>query len=107
MIRAEARAHLGNVSGAQTDLNKIRRRAGLSDTPADTQSELLAAILKERQVELFTELGHRWFDLKRFGLANEVLGAHKTAWNSTDILWPLPQSELLLNENLLPQNPGY
>lgn len=107
LIRAEARAHLDNISGAQTDLNKIRHRAGLSGTPADTQSELLAAILKEREVELFTELGHRWFDLKRFGVANEVLGAHKTAWNSTDILWPLPQSELLLNENLLPQNPGY
>lgn len=107
LIRAEARTHLGNISGAQEDLNKIRHRAGLSDTPAVTQSELLEAILKERQIELFTELGHRWFDLKRFGVASEVLEKRKTGWNSTDILWPLPQSELLLNGNLLPQNPGY
>lgn len=107
LIRAEARTHLGNISGAQEDLNKIRHRAGLSDTPAVTQSELLEAILKERQVELFTELGHRWFDLKRFGVANQVLETRKTGWNNTDILWPLPQSEILLNGNLLPQNPGY
>lgn len=107
LIRAEARTHLGNISGAQEDLNKIRHRAGLSDTPAVTKPELLQAILKERQVELFTELGHRWFDLKRFGVINEVLQTRKTGWNSTDVLWPLPQSELLLNQNLLPQNPGY
>jgi hypothetical protein len=107
LIRAEARTHLGNISGAQQDLNKIRHRAGLSDTPAVTQSELLMAILKERQLELFTELGHRWFDINRFGVANKVLETRKTGWNSTDILWPLPQSELLLNGNLLPQNPGY
>lgn len=107
LIRAEARTHLGNISGAKEDLNKIRHRAGLTDTPAGTQSELLKAILKERQVEFFTELGHRWFDLKRFGVADQVLETRKMGWNSTDILWPLPQSELLLNRNLLPQNPGY
>lgn len=107
LIRAEARTHLGNISGAKEDLNKIRHRAGLTDAPAGTQSELLKAILKERQVEFFTELGHRWFDLKRFGVADQVLETRKMGWNSTDILWPLPQSELLLNRNLLPQNPGY
>jgi len=107
LIRAEARAQLGNIAGAQADLNRIRNRAGLDDTPFDTQSDLLEAIGKERQVELFTERGHRWFDLKRMGRANEVLGPLKTEWKPTDLLFPIPENELEANPNLLPQNPGY
>ncbi|PZO27844.1 RagB/SusD family nutrient uptake outer membrane protein [Flavobacterium lindanitolerans] len=107
MIRAEARAHLANISGAQNDLNKIRNRAGLSDTSADFEQTLIDAIIRERRVEFFTEQGHRWFDLKRTGRAASVLTIIKPSWQDTDVLLPLPESELLLNENLLPQNPGY
>lgn len=107
LIRAEARAHLGKLAGARQDLNKIRNRAGLSDTGANTLSDLLSAILQERRVELFAELGHRWFDLKRTGRAGEVLGALKPNWRATDVLLPIPEAELEVNPNLLPQNPGY
>lgn len=107
LIRAEAYAQLGNLEKSKLDLNKVRNRAGLSNTAALTQEELLTAILKERRVELFTELGHRWFDLKRTGLSNAVLSLVKPGWQSTDVLWPLPEAELLLNPNLLPQNAGY
>lgn len=106
LIRAEARAHLGDISGAKADLNKIRLRAGLTETTASTQNEVLEAISKERRVELFTEHGHRFFDLKRTGNLDNVLGS-KPGWNTTDRLFPLPERELLLNPNLLPQNPGY
>ncbi len=107
LIRAEARAQLGDIAGAQSDLNTVRNRAGLGNTTAATTNDVLEAILQERQVELFTELGHRFFDLKRTGRADAVLGPVKPGWNATDILLPIPESELLVNPNLAPQNPGY
>ena len=107
LIRAETFTHLGDLETAKTDLNKIRNTAGLPDTTASTQQEVLEAILQERRVELFTEFGHRFFDLKRFGKLDEVLGAVKNGWNSNDSLFPIPESELMLNPNLSPQNPGY
>lgn len=107
LIRAEARAMQGDLIGAKEDLNKIRRRAGLADKNAQTQDEILTAILQERRLELFTEHGHRFFDLKRFNKLDQVLAGAKPGWNSTDILFPLPQSELSANPNLLPQNQGY
>lgn len=107
LIRAEARARQNNITGAQQDINMIRQRAGLQDTSASTTEELLLAILDERRFELFTEHGHRWFDIRRFGVAGEVLSPIKPGWQSTDILLPIPESELLMNPNLNPQNPGY
>ncbi|HUH45786.1 MAG TPA: RagB/SusD family nutrient uptake outer membrane protein, partial [Arenibacter sp.] len=107
LIRAEARAHLGNITGAQQDINAIRNRAGLSNTTAGTQSDVLDAILRERRMELFTEQGHRWLDLKRTGRVAEVLGPIKPTWQATDGLFPIPETELELNPNLLPQNNGY
>ena len=107
LIRAEARAYLGNITGAQQDINAIRNRAGLFNTTAGTQSDVLDAILRERRVELFTEHGHRWFDLKRTGRAAEVLGQIKPSWRANDILFPIPEIELEINPNLLPQNSGY
>ena len=107
LIRAEAKAELGDIAGAQSDLNVIRIRAGLTNTTAANTNELLVAILQERRVELFTEQGHRWFDLKRTGKAATVLAPIKPGWRDTDILFPIPESEILLNPNLLPQNDGY
>ncbi len=67
----------------------------------------MAAILHERQVELFTELGHRWLDLKRTGMADTVLAPLKPQWNTNAQLYPIPASDLLIDPNLRPQNPGY
>jgi hypothetical protein len=107
LIRAEASARLGDINSAKQDLDIIRERAGLQPTAANNQTDLVSAILNERRVELFAEHGHRWFDLKRTGLANTTLQTLKPGWNSTDILWPIPEAELLLNPALMPQNPGY
>lgn len=107
LIRAEARAHLNDLTGAREDLDKIRQRAGLGQTTAQSQTEILNAILQERRWEFFSELGHRFFDLKRFGALDNTLSAVKPGWNSDDKLFPIPQSELNTNPNLLPQNPGY
>jgi len=106
LIRAEARAMQGELIGAKEDLNAVRHRAGLGDTDAITAGEIAAAVLSERRLELFTEFGHRFFDLKRLGKLDTALG-YKPGWNSTDRNFPLPESELLLNPNLAPQNEGY
>lgn len=107
LIRSEARAQQNNIAGSQDDLNKIRQRAGLANTAANTQSTLLTAVEKERQLELFCEWGNRWFDLKRTGKANAVLSVIKGSnWQITDLLYPLPLSQLQLNVFLI-QNPGY
>ncbi|AUP81545.1 RagB/SusD family nutrient uptake outer membrane protein [Flavivirga eckloniae] len=107
LIRAEARAQRGDISGAQEDLNVVRTRAGLPNTIAASTDALLGVILQERRVELFTEHGHRWFDLKRLGKAAEILAPVKSNWQDKDILLPIPESEILLNPNLIPQNDGY
>jgi len=107
LIRAEARAQLGNLDGARQDLNTVRNRAGLGDVNLVGQTELLEAIYQERRVELFAEQGLRWMDLKRTGRATEVMAPIKPNWQDTHVLLPIPESELEINPKLLPQNPGY
>lgn len=108
LIRAEARAQLNDEEGARADINIIRHRAGLSDTPASDMPSLLLAIEQERKSEFVNEWGHRWFDLKRTGKANEVLSPLKPLWTSTNVLFPIPEYEIRNNESLRGvQNPGY
>ena len=106
LIRAEARAQQNNLIGALSDLNVIRARAGLPNISANDQASVLTLIQHERQTELFCEWGHRWFDLKRTGTINTILGAEKPGWQQTDALYPIPQAELLANPFLI-QNAGY
>ena len=107
LIRAEAFARENKIGDANADLNVIRERAGLQHYNATNQTSLISAIMKERQTELFAEWGNRWFDLKRTGLSNSILPAVKNGhWQSTDILFPIPLSEIEINTYLV-QNPGY
>lgn len=106
LIRAEARAQQNNLTGAVSDINIIRKRAGLGNTTATSQRDILLAVEQERRVELFSEYGHRWNDLRRTGRADAVLGAAKPGWKPSAALYPIPQSEIRNNNNLT-QNPGY
>jgi hypothetical protein len=110
LIRAEARTHLNNIGGAQDDLNTIRSRAGLPNTTAGDAVSLLSAILHERHVELFTEWGHRWLDLKRTGTVDSVMSVVTPlkggTWNLNWKLYPIPLEEINRDPNLV-QNPGY
>lgn len=106
LIRAEARARQGELSNAKQDLDMVRNLAGLPNTTANTEAEIIEAVQQERRFELFTEYGHRFFDLKRNGTLNTVLPVVKLGWNSTDVHWPIPETELLANPNLT-QNSGY
>ncbi|MCS3800118.1 RagB/SusD family nutrient uptake outer membrane protein [Niastella sp. OAS944] len=100
--RAEAKAQLGDAAGAIDDLNVIRKRARLLSYPGSTdKSSLLAAILHERQVELFTEWGHRWLDLKRTGAVDSVMAVVTPqkggTWDTNSQWFPISQTELQRN----------
>ncbi|TZF82203.1 RagB/SusD family nutrient uptake outer membrane protein [Pedobacter sp. BS3] len=111
LIRAEARAHLNNLSattGALYDLNQIRDRAGLAPSAAVTQQDILLAIEEERRYEFAFE-AHRWYDLARTGRAKVVLEAldANTKVEDYEYLFPIPATQLLLDPNNLEKNPGY
>ena len=106
LLRAEARAHLGDFAGGSSDLGAIRQRSGLAEVTRYSRNELMEAVIQERRVELFAEFGHRWFDLKRWGLADQLLQNIKPGWDSGDLLFPIPQNEINKNPNLI-QNEGY
>jgi starch-binding outer membrane protein, SusD/RagB family len=107
LIVAEAHTQIGNLSEALDYLNAIRNRASLAPITTINQNNILNAILQERRIEFFTEQGHRFFDLKRTGQADNELSLIKSNWETTDMLLPIPESELILNPNLEPQNDGY
>ncbi|MBT1689859.1 RagB/SusD family nutrient uptake outer membrane protein [Dawidia soli] len=112
LIRAEARARRDDLPGAFADLDMIRVRAGLpplaDSSDGYTVEHIIAAIQEERRAELFAEGGHRWMDLKRHDKAGETLGLLPGKdWQNTDVLYPIPQSEIEANPNLAPQNDGY
>jgi len=113
LIRAEAETYgVGNgVSGAVADLNTIRNRAGLPNySGAAIQGQVLTAIYHERQVEFFSEWGHRWLDLKRTGLVNTVMPAVDTqkggTWSPYKQLYPILLTDIKADPNLS-QNSGY
>jgi starch-binding outer membrane protein, SusD/RagB family len=99
------------------DLNIVRSRArgplpgDLPDLlPFLDQASAIAGILHERQLELFTEWGHRWFDLKRTGEIDNVMNivsAEKGgSWSTNWQLYPIPNVDIESNPNIS-QNPGY
>jgi len=129
MIRAEAYIQNNQVAQGIADINTIRARARATATatvpnplPAIstslTQPLALMALEHERQVEMFTELGDRWFTLKRLkGYTNNsisradeympaITAAKGGTWNTNKQLFPIPLSELT-SDVFIKQNPGY
>jgi len=110
LIRAEARAQQNNLTGAISDINVVRTRATLPGTTAASQTDILSAVMQERRIEFFTEMGHRFFDLKRTGKIDGVMGVVSpqkgSKWASYMQYWPIPTSETLRNPNLK-QTAGY
>jgi hypothetical protein len=105
LIRAEAEAMQGTAAKlveAIASLNPIRVRAGLAplDATGMTQAQVLAAIHRERRLELAFE-ADRWPDLVRRGIAAETLGIDEFRE-----LYPIPLGEMDVAP-LLEQNPGY
>ena len=122
-------------------IQKVRNKAGLdnggdlvntwqlfSSSPSKptTKDGMRDIIHQERMIELALE-GHRYWDLRRWKLADEYFSQPIRGWNIfrpdvegfyeveniyyrnyliKDYLWPISQNELLRNPNLV-QNPGW
>ena len=107
LIRAEARFMRGDLENATEDINALRTRAEATLLDYQGHSDLEEALINERRLELFTEWGHRFLDLKRVNKANDVLAQQKETWQSnTSLNFPIPESEITYNPNLF-QNSGY
>ena len=115
----------GPTAEVYNAVNKIRRRAQLLDLPANlTKDEMRNKIRQERRVELAFE-NHRFWDVRRWKIAEIVDNkkVHKITVNADGTysypvfqnrvfdkakhyLFPIPQSEIDKNRNLV-QNPGW
>lgn len=139
---AECEAEVGSLDKARTYVNEIRARAAnpeswvlgeystepaalyvIAEYPAgasfDTKENALRAIHFERKLELALE-GHRFFDLVRWGEAEQQLNNYLTyeqtlrsfyagkTFQTNDIYFPIPQKQIdLMGIDKLKQNDGY
>ena len=118
---ANSRKSSPNEAKAKEYLNRVRRRAFGDDNHKITVSgtALTQAIWDERRLELAME-GERFFDLVRWGIAEEVMneyysdeqsrrnyyvGAHFSA-NKHEYL-PIPEQQIKFSKYLYKQNVGY
>ena len=123
LMLAECYNEMERQDDAVSLINQIRARVnmpGINSGPswleASTKEEVFERIKHERAVELAIE-GHRFSDLKRWGLLETLNGKAEKGFTgkayytrvvrSRDYLWPIPQQEIDMNKNLLPQNPGW
>ena len=122
LIRAEARIQQDKIAAGVADLNALRLRAR-GTNPGDlpdlstglSKPNALLAVEHERQVELFTEWGHRWFDLKRtqrldavMTVVTPVKSNNTGVWSSFRALFAIPAGEILNSPGLQgQQNQGY
>ncbi len=118
LMLAEALNENNQTADAEMYLNMVRNRAEIDELNGLSQADLRTAIIDERVMELTGE-GHRFFDLVRWGLADDYLGetsAHPGPHpksisggffksNRDEVVW-IPRSEILANPNLK-QNQGY
>jgi hypothetical protein len=116
LIYAEAANETGNSAAAHEYINKVRKRARYNGTAylntvpdyvGLSKDAFRTAILNERRLEFVAE-GQRWFDLARTGTLKTLVPIAKPGVVPQDfhVLFPIPQRERDLNENLS-QNTGY
>ena len=130
---AECQIALGQEDNARAAINKVRARPSVNMPPISaTGSDLVAAYRRERAIELLLE-DARWFDIRRWKIAEDVLGKPKLGtwieklsdgtfmydysrvpqdiggytWDDKLYLLPIPQSEITKSNGALNQNPGY
>jgi hypothetical protein len=137
LMRAEALIESGSTGQEIYNLiDSVRIRANMPkienvEGTGLGQSQLRAIVRHERRVEFYNE-GTRYADMLRWkdvSLVHDVYGYDKSKlsdpkdpakWKFDQViqetrtfdpakgwLWPIPQSDIEINKNLLPNNPGY
>lgn len=108
--KAEANAYLGNEDEARNALNTLRKNRYATGTDYEvtaTGQELVKAIREERRRELALE-GHRWFDLRRYGVCEKYPESKEITHEYTYYLER--GSEQMVERHrfvLEPNDPGY
>lgn len=131
LIYAEAKIELNQMDQTVLDaINTIRERPDVNMPPIEnigSQEQMRKIVRHERLVELAFE-GLRYFDIRRWKIGEEVIpgiiygmtyvdengqlstisitGFSKVFDKNRDYLWPIPQTEVLMNPGL-EQNPGW
>lgn len=116
LIYAEAKNEIsGPDQSVYAAVNEVRQRPSVEMPPLPeglTQAEMRERIRHERRVEFGFE-GKRYFDIKRWGIAEEIIpqviepgGFSREFDPAKHYLFPFPQSEIDVNPEL-EQNPGY
>jgi len=103
--RAEGYARQNQYQQSRNDLNHLRIRRNIGETPASDAS-LLQEVLLQRRLELAFE-GHRFFDLKRQGMdITRPEGKPSIPYADFRIVSPISTTEMDVNKKLV-NNPGY
>ncbi|MCC7524693.1 MAG: RagB/SusD family nutrient uptake outer membrane protein [Chitinophagaceae bacterium] len=116
LIYAEAQnENSGPDQSVYDAINEVRDRPGVNMPPIAgglTKEQMRERIRHERRVEFGLE-GKRYWDIKRWKTAETYIptltdpgGVQRKFDPSKHYLFPFPQSEMDINENLV-QNPGY
>lgn len=92
---------LSNSPNVLDAFNQVRSRANLDEV----QVVDIDMVFDERRKEFAFE-NKRWFDLLRTGKIREIMLLHGKSMQDFHVLFPIPSSELAINNNLV-QNPGY
>ncbi|MBI4541740.1 MAG: RagB/SusD family nutrient uptake outer membrane protein, partial [Gemmatimonadetes bacterium] len=74
LLRAEANLGLGNLTTALADINFIRENSGglPAYSGAVTASALRTELLYNKRYSLLWEGGHRWADMRHYGLLSQL-----------------------------------
>jgi starch-binding outer membrane protein, SusD/RagB family len=116
LMKAECflRGGVGSQAETNTFVNQVRARAGLGPLANVTLDQLL----NERRHEFMAE-GLRWHDLVRNGTVLTTMNAWKNSGvddigkttiqtiTSNDIIYPVPNTQIIISPGLYTQNPGY
>jgi len=112
LMLAEAENELnGSTQLAFNAINAVRNRVGLPLLSGLDKANLRTKIRHERRIEFAFE-GQRYFDLKRWKIAKQVLnnvtdGILTYNFLNKNYLWPLPQKDIDASGGVLVQNSDY
>jgi starch-binding outer membrane protein, SusD/RagB family len=120
--KAEALNETGKYAEAIAIINRIRQRArtGVAiggslppvgtlpdrDVTSTNKTQIKNWIIHERRVELGFE-SQRFNDLKRWGIAKEVLTQVNKNFKDNNYVYPIPQAEIDKSGGSIKQNAGY
>lgn len=107
----------GPTKSAYDQINLIRTRATLPLIAGLSKDDFREATWRERYHELAFE-NKSYFDVQRTRKVYNLITGHfvdaftyhnqsGATFNQQYLLWPIPQSEIDVNPNLKPQNPGW